>query len=140
MIGSAESVVEATFLTGGTVASGVMIGSAESVVEATVLSGATVSDCDWQMISVLAIAVPMRVDAQIGTGIGDFSSWATEACKGVRALDQRDEELVDISRVRRVYWCCDSRQKTLDGLLPHGSAGGLDSGACSSAACLPQLC
>ena len=41
------------------------------VVEATVLSGATVSDCDWQMISVLAITVPMRVDAQIGTGIGD---------------------------------------------------------------------
>ena len=36
------------------------------VVEATVLSGATVSDCNWQMISVLAIAVPMRVDAQIG--------------------------------------------------------------------------
>ena len=38
----------------------------KTVVEATVLSGATVSDCDRQMISVLAIAVPMRVDAQIG--------------------------------------------------------------------------
>ena len=36
------------------------------VVETTVLSGATVSDCDRQTISVLAIAVPMRVDAQIG--------------------------------------------------------------------------
>ena len=121
------------------------------VVEAAVLSGVTVSDCDRQMISVLAIAVPMRVDAQIGNrnwrlrpkivtwrtpnqrdanthnwGSQTFSSWATEACEGVRALDQRDEELVDISRVRRVYWCRDPRQKTLDGLIPHGGAGRWD--------------
>ena len=115
------------------------------VVETTVLSGATVSDCDRQMISVLAIAVPMRVDAQIGNrnwrlrpkiviwrtsnqrdanthnwGSQTFSSWA---CEGVCALDQRNEELVDISRVRGVCWCCGPRQKTLHGLIRHGGAG-----------------